>query len=67
MKKNRREYKDGSCYKTKRGYIKPKHRIKLELIIKYKRDKFNSLKEYNEFLDKKTEEIYNMQFTKERF
>lgn len=67
MKKNRREYKDGSCYKTKGKFIKPKHRIKFELINKYKRNEFKSLKEYNDFLDKKTEEIYNMQFSKERF
>lgn len=62
MKKNRREYKDGTCFKTRAKYIKPKHQIKLELIRDNSIDEFRDYLEYNKFLESETNRIYNSQF-----
>ncbi len=61
MKKNRKEYKDGSCFKTWNKFKKAKYQIKFELINKYSLKKFPSIKEYNKFLDEETEKIYSLQ------
>lgn len=62
MKKKYKEYKDGTCFKTRNKKIKPKYQIKLELFEKYNSWDFKTCREYNEFLDSETKRIYNEQF-----
>lgn len=66
MKKNRREYKDGSCFKTRNKYIKQKYQIKLELIGKNSSKEFKNCREYNRFLNQEAERIYNEQFQEKK-
>lgn len=66
MKKNRKEYKDGTCFKTRTKYIKPKYQIKLELLSKSIILNHNDIKKYNQYLEEETEKIYNEQFLGEK-